>query len=67
MCQSLVLGAYTNLKNPENTYVLTTAGKGWDLLKLLASKSSEQLLSDFECVLKERGVQVPARPDNPAL
>ncbi|XP_033757639.1 hydroxylysine kinase-like [Pecten maximus] len=32
LCQSLVLGAYTNYMDPSNMYALTTAEKGWPLL-----------------------------------
>ncbi|CAG9864293.1 unnamed protein product [Phyllotreta striolata] len=44
LCQSLVLGAYKALKDPENTYVLTTAAYGWTLLEKLWKTPSEELL-----------------------
>lgn len=38
LCQSLVLGAYTSQRDPENSsYLLTTAKKGWDLLTYLCN------------------------------
>ncbi|KAL1513502.1 hypothetical protein ABEB36_002906 [Hypothenemus hampei] len=47
-CQSLVLGAYANMKNPANTYVLTTAQKGWKLLETLSSMSEETVLQQWK-------------------
>ncbi|XP_060063945.1 hydroxylysine kinase-like [Ylistrum balloti] len=35
LCQSLVMGAYSNYQDPSNLYVLTTAEKGWPLIHKL--------------------------------
>ncbi|XP_066139359.1 hydroxylysine kinase [Euwallacea fornicatus] len=43
-CQSLVLGAFANLREPENKYVLTTARKGWKLLEELMAKPEDDVL-----------------------
>nr|XP_018909094.1 PREDICTED: hydroxylysine kinase isoform X3 [Bemisia tabaci] len=44
LCQSLVMGAYTLLQNPENTYVARTSYRGWRYLKLLRPMDSDALL-----------------------
>lgn len=45
LCQSLVMGAYTNQQDPTNTYVLVTAVYGWQLLEELWNEDSEKLLN----------------------
>ncbi|XP_057670232.1 hydroxylysine kinase-like [Diorhabda carinulata] len=44
LCQSLVMGAYTNQQDPTNTYVLITAVYGWQLLEELWNEDDENLL-----------------------
>ncbi|KAG9511154.1 SHC-transforming protein 2, partial [Fragariocoptes setiger] len=52
LCQSLVLGRYAHSKDPQNSYVLTTARNGWSALKSLSSISDEELEDD--CQLESR-------------
>ncbi|XP_066253630.1 hydroxylysine kinase [Euwallacea similis] len=47
-CQSLVLGAFANLREPENKYVLTTARKGWNLLEELMAKPEDYVLNRWK-------------------
>ncbi|XP_018333576.1 hydroxylysine kinase [Agrilus planipennis] len=51
LTQSLMLGAYSFLKDPENHYILTTAREGWNLLERLRSKPDEELLKTWRNVL----------------
>ncbi|XP_074042312.1 hydroxylysine kinase isoform X2 [Leptinotarsa decemlineata] len=44
LCQSLVIGAYSNLQDPENSYVLTTAAQGWILLDQIWNETDSGLL-----------------------
>ncbi|KAF2904075.1 hypothetical protein ILUMI_02092 [Ignelater luminosus] len=50
LCQSLVMGAYTSLHNPENKYVLTTAATGWELLLKLWPEPEEKVLEKWRTV-----------------
>lgn len=42
------MGAYSNLQNPENTYVLATSTNGWTLLDKLYKEPEEQLLQRWK-------------------
>ncbi|XP_022920776.2 hydroxylysine kinase [Onthophagus taurus] len=44
LCQSLVLGAYSSLQDPDNDYILTTAKPGWNLLEKLTSMTNDEVL-----------------------
>ncbi|KAJ8943391.1 hypothetical protein NQ314_009760 [Rhamnusium bicolor] len=46
LCQSLVIGAYSNLQDPTNTYVMRTAAHGWMIL--------EKIWAEPECKLLEK-------------
>ncbi|KAJ8963239.1 hypothetical protein NQ318_018705 [Aromia moschata] len=48
LCQSLVVGAYTNLQDPKNSYVLVTAAHGWKLLEDLWREPEENLLARWK-------------------
>ncbi|XP_076658810.1 hydroxylysine kinase [Halictus rubicundus] len=44
ICQSLVMGAYSYLHDPQNDYLLVTQKSGWALLKNLWPVSQEEVL-----------------------
>lgn len=44
MCQSLVMGAYSYLHEPENLYLLNTQKTGWTLLKRLWPMSQKDVM-----------------------
>lgn len=44
MCQSLVMGAYSYLHDPENRYLLSTQKTGWTLLKRLWPMSQKDVM-----------------------
>ncbi|XP_020298159.1 hydroxylysine kinase [Pseudomyrmex gracilis] len=44
MCQSLVMGAYSHLHDPENNYLLSTQKTGWMLLKRLWPMSQDEVM-----------------------
>ncbi|XP_011299930.1 hydroxylysine kinase [Fopius arisanus] len=44
LCQSLVLGAYSHLENPNNDYVMITAQNGWAILRELWPMEEEKVL-----------------------
>jgi len=44
ICQSLIMGAYSHLHDPENQYLLTTQKTGWMLLKRLWPMSREDVM-----------------------
>ncbi|XP_050301215.1 hydroxylysine kinase [Anthonomus grandis grandis] len=44
LCQSLVLGAYGSLTDPNNEYLLTTSKKGWDILDKLRNIDNDDIL-----------------------
>ncbi|XP_012269711.2 hydroxylysine kinase [Athalia rosae] len=48
ICQSLVLGAYSHMSDPENNYLLATQKPGWILLEKLWPLDNEQLWSIWE-------------------
>jgi hydroxylysine kinase len=50
--QSLVMGAYTYLMDPGNDYVLTTAARGWSILRQLWETPSEQLYANWRQVMQ---------------
>lgn len=50
--QSLVLGAYSILQDPDNQYLLVTAAKGWELLDSLWHTPKEQLIARWKSILK---------------
>ncbi|OWF56601.1 hydroxylysine kinase-like [Mizuhopecten yessoensis] len=58
LCQSLVLGAYANYQDPSNSYVLTTAAKGWPLLHKLWNTPKQ--------VLKDRWQHIMDQYKNPS-
>ncbi|XP_045475482.1 hydroxylysine kinase [Harmonia axyridis] len=43
-CQSLVMGAFTITRDPENTYVIRTAKAGWTILEELWNIPNEEIL-----------------------
>lgn len=43
LCQSLVLGAYSHSLDPENSYLLTTQERGWDLLQRLWAEPDNKI------------------------
>lgn len=45
ICQSLVIGAYTHLNEPQNNYLLITQKSGWKVLRELWSMSDEDILN----------------------
>lgn len=47
ICQSLILGAYSNLHNPQNEYLLTTQKSGWALLKKLWPLPEDEVLRNW--------------------
>lgn len=53
LCQSLVMGAYTNLLDPQNSYILTTAAAGWDMLSKLWDEPETQLLNRWKLISEE--------------
>lgn len=52
LCQSLILGAYSHLSDPNNQYLLTTAINGWRILEVIRSKSHQELLDIWMPVKK---------------
>lgn len=54
LCQSLVMGAYTYSLDPGNSYLLTTASRGWTVLnKLWNETTDEQLENIWRNVFKQ--------------
>ncbi|KAJ9595928.1 hypothetical protein L9F63_012901, partial [Diploptera punctata] len=51
MCQSLVMGAYSYLQEPGNTYLLSTAEKGWTVLNLLWEANEGELIDKWKKVI----------------
>lgn len=51
-CQSLVMGAYTFLQDPSNTYVLQTAKEGWGQLKKFWETPKVELYAIWEEIRK---------------
>lgn len=51
LVQSLVLGAYSFHMHPQNTYVLTTAKRGWPLLRKYWQTSKSELHSRWDKIL----------------
>lgn len=47
ICQSLVLGAYSHLHDPQNEYLLTTQKSGWVLLKKLWPLPQDEVLRNW--------------------
>ncbi|XP_071043309.1 hydroxylysine kinase [Parasteatoda tepidariorum] len=47
-CQSLVYGAYSYSRDPQNEYLLETSKTGWDKLKSLTSEKNEDLLQRWK-------------------
>lgn len=45
LAQSLVLGAYSHLDQPDNEYLLSSTQRGWQVLEMLYQHGSDQLLS----------------------
>ncbi|XP_029156358.1 hydroxylysine kinase [Nylanderia fulva] len=50
MCQSLVMGAYSYLHDPENQYILSTQKTGWTLLKRLWPMSQKDVMQAWGLV-----------------
>ncbi|KAJ8976408.1 hypothetical protein NQ317_003044, partial [Molorchus minor] len=48
LCQSLVIGAYSYLQDPNNSYVLATAEHGWKLLDVIWKESESDLLTRWK-------------------
>ncbi|XP_060536487.1 hydroxylysine kinase [Cylas formicarius] len=48
LVQSIVMGAYANLQDPNNTYVLTTATRGWEMVKELSEIDETHLLEKWK-------------------
>lgn len=51
LVQSLVLGAYSFHMNPQNSYVMTTAKRGWPLLRKYWQTSKSELHSRWDKIL----------------
>ncbi|XP_045102821.1 hydroxylysine kinase-like isoform X2 [Portunus trituberculatus] len=51
--QSLVLGAYSILQDPDNQYLLVTATKGWELLDSFWHTPKEHLVAKWKSILKD--------------
>lgn len=49
--QSLVMGAYSYEQDPGNEYLLTTAGKGWDVLEAFWSEPKEQIYTRWREII----------------
>ncbi|KZC04169.1 Aminoglycoside phosphotransferase domain-containing protein 1 [Dufourea novaeangliae] len=47
LCQSLVMGAYSYLNDPQNEYLLITQKSGWAMLKNLWPISQEEVLRNW--------------------
>lgn len=47
ICQSLVMGAYSHLHDPQNEYLLTTQKSGWALLKKLWPLPEDEVLRNW--------------------
>ncbi|GJQ76157.1 hypothetical protein Trydic_g1902 [Trypoxylus dichotomus] len=48
ICQSLVMGTYSSILDPDNAYILTTSKPGWELLLKMRSVTRDQLLSNWQ-------------------
>ncbi|XP_064489314.1 hydroxylysine kinase-like [Ornithodoros turicata] len=57
LCQSLVLGRYAKLLNPDNDYVLYSQRRGWKVLRKLWKTPISELVSTWNIVLRENGVK----------
>ncbi|GLV43483.1 uncharacterized protein CBL_04025 [Carabus blaptoides fortunei] len=53
LCQSLVLGAYSSLQDPNNKYILTTQTTGWTMLRKLWKEPEEILYEEWKKVEDE--------------
>jgi hydroxylysine kinase len=53
MCQSLVMGAYSSLQDPENSYILVTAKSGWALLEELWLQPEDKLLERWRKLVED--------------
>ncbi|VEN57966.1 unnamed protein product, partial [Callosobruchus maculatus] len=54
LCQSLVLGAYCSLREPENSYILSTAAKGWETLNKVRSYPEDKLLERWRSIADQQ-------------
>ncbi|WAR22503.1 HYKK-like protein, partial [Mya arenaria] len=52
LCQSLVFGAHAYSQQPGNEYLLTTAKKGWPLLRKYWSADYSKLLNNWRVIMK---------------
>lgn len=61
LCTSLVMGAYSHKFDPSNMYVLTTAKKGWDLLRKMWQAPKSDIYIKWQAVIKDLdpSIQVP--------
>ncbi|XP_018562853.1 hydroxylysine kinase [Anoplophora glabripennis] len=50
LCQSLVLGAYSSLQNPDNSYVLKTSINGWIMLEAMWKEPDSELLQRWKTI-----------------
>ena len=51
LCQSLVYGAHGYMLDPDNTYLLTTAKRGWEYLHRLWETPKEELLMKWKQIM----------------
>ena len=50
-CQSLVIGAYSYMRDPGNEYLVVNAKRGWPQLRKLWGLTKEELYSRWKAVL----------------
>nr|CAI5851914.1 unnamed protein product [Callosobruchus analis] len=54
LCQSLVLGAYCSLREPDNSYIISTAVKGWEILNKLRNYPEDRLLERWRDIADQQ-------------
>nr|CAH7761092.1 unnamed protein product [Callosobruchus chinensis] len=54
LCQSLVLGAYCSLREPDNSYIRSTAAKGWEILNKLRNYPEQKLLKRWKTIADQQ-------------
>ncbi|XP_063919530.1 hydroxylysine kinase [Zophobas morio] len=52
LCQSLVLGAYSSLQDPDNSYILVTSKPGWALLEEMWVQPENALLERWKNIVE---------------
>lgn len=50
LCQSLVLGAYSILNDPNNSYILTTTKSGWEILEKIWNTPENKLIKKWTSI-----------------